>query len=259
MHLLRNKLLALLSCFLIAGAFISGSLPTYAVVPTTNSTSSATGDGVTNTFTFTFELLQASDLTVYVAGILQTQNVAYIVTPTGGSYPCTGGTITFQATYTPANNAAILMARQLTLTQTINLPVEGALPSSTLQTVFDRACMQIQQLNTNQNLSITLPITEIGSVNTQLPTPTALDVIGWDSTGTNIVNYTPAQVAANAGASSVFGPTTSTIGHVAAFNNGTGNLLEDTGILFSNLVTTATLPAVTPLTQERVSLVTNSP
>ena len=69
---LRNKLLAFLSCLLIASAFVSSSLPVQAVVPTTNSTSSATGDGVTNTFTFTFELLQASDMTAYVAGVLQT-------------------------------------------------------------------------------------------------------------------------------------------------------------------------------------------
>lgn len=204
-------------------------LSVQAVVPTTNSTSSATGDGVTNTFSFTFELLQASDLTVYVNSVLQTQNVAYTVQPTGGSYPCTGGTITFQTTFTPVALAAILMARQLTLTQTIALPVEGSLPSSTLQTVFDRASMQIQQINTNQLLSLQLPITSVGTVNTALPTPVALNVIGWDSGAMNVVNYTPQQIAASAVVSGVFGPTTSTTGHIATFNNATGNLLADSG------------------------------
>jgi hypothetical protein len=168
-------------------------------------------------------------MTVYVNSVLQTYNVAYIVTPTGGSYPCTGGTITFQATYTPANNAAILMARSLTLTQTIALPVEGSLPSSTLQTVFDRATMQIQQIQTNQLLSLQLPITSIG-VNTALPTPVAYGVIGWDSAGANVVNYSPQAIVANVtniGMGNVIGPATSTIGHIALFNNGTGTLLSD--------------------------------
>jgi hypothetical protein len=237
------------------------TLPALAVVPTTNSTSTATGDGVTNTFTFTFELLQASDMTVYVNSALQTYNVAYIVTPTGGSYPCTGGTITFQATYTPANNAAILMARQLTLTQTINLPVEGSLPSSTIQTVFDRACMQIQQLNTATSLCLQLPITSIG-VNTALPTPVALNVIGWDSLAQNVVNYTPQAIVANVGSiglGNMVGPATSVVNDVAAFNNTTGTLTKDTGILYTNLITTSNLPQQAVFTNVRAYLVSGSP
>lgn len=221
--------MTLLVHLLISSTFLTCQLPAQAVVPTTNSTSSATGDGVTNTFTFTFELLQASDMTAYVAGVLQTQNVAYIVTPTGGSYPCTGGTITFQATFTPANSAAILMARQLTLIQSINLPVEGSLPSSTLQTVFDRACMQIQQINTNQLLSLQLPITSIG-VNTALPTPVALNLIGWDNLAQNVVNYTPQAVVANVtgvGFGNMVGPATSTIGNMVVWNNTTGTLTKN--------------------------------
>jgi hypothetical protein len=221
------RLLLILTLLLYA-PFTGNFQSSQAVVPTTNSTSTATGDGVTNTFTFTFELLQAADMTVYVNKVLQTQSVAYTVQPTGGSYPCTGGTITFQATYTPANTAAILMSRMLTLTQTIALPVEGALPSSTLQTVFDRATMQIQQIQTSQLLSLQLPITSVG-VNTALPTPVALNLIGWDSGGINVVNYTPQQVAAEAVVSGVLGPSTSTVGHIPTFNNTTGNLLTDSG------------------------------
>jgi hypothetical protein len=260
----KLKALAILLSLIFCSVFeLSSSeyITAYAVVPTTNSTSPATGDGVTNTFTFTFELLQASDMTAYVAGSLQTQNVAYIVTPTGGSYPCTGGTITFQATYTPANNAAILMARALTLTQSIALPVEGALPSSTLQTVFDRATMQIQQINTNQLLSLQLPITSIG-VNTALPTPVAYNVFGWDSGAANVVNYTPQQIVASVtgtGLGNVIGPASSTIGHVAAFNNGTGTLLEDTGLLYSNLITTANIPQPAIFNSARAYLVSGSP
>lgn len=222
--------LTVLVHLLISSTFMTCQLPAQAVVPTTNSTSPATGDGVTNTFTFTFELLQSSDMTVYVNTVLQTQSVAYIVNPAGGSYPCNGGTITFQSGFTPINTAAILMARQLTLTQTISLPVEGSLPSSTLQTVFDRACMQIQQISTSQSLSLQLPITSVGSVNTALPTPVALNVIGWDSGAMNVVNYTPQQIVANVGgigSGNVVGPATSVIGHLATFNNATGTLLSD--------------------------------
>jgi hypothetical protein len=231
MHLLRNKFLAILSCFLIASAFVSSSLPAQAVVPTTNSTSTATGDGVTNTFTFTFELLQASDMTVYVNSVLQTQSTNYIVNPTGGSYPCTGGTITFQTGFTPPALAVILMTRQLTLTQTISLPVEGSLPSSTLQTVFDRACMQIQQINTNQLLSLQLPITSIG-VNTALPTPVALNLFGWDSLAQNVVNYTPQQIVANitgVGLGNVIGASGTTVNYIPVWNNTLGTGLA-TGI-----------------------------
>jgi hypothetical protein len=260
--------LTLLVHLLISSTFLTCQLPAQAVVPTTNSTSTATGDGVTNTFTFTFELLQASDMTVYVNSVLQTYNVAYIVTPTGGSYPCTGGTITFQTTYTPANGAAILMARSLTLTQTISLPVEGALPSSTLQTVFDRACMQIQQIQTNQLLSLQLPITSIG-VNTALPTPVALNLIGWDSGGINVVNYTPQQIVANVtsiGLGNVVGPASSTIGHIALFNNGTGTLLSDLAPGASGNIATSngsawvsSAPAAVIYNNTRAYLVSNSP
>ena len=252
---------------LICSTFLTCQLSAQAVVPTTNSTSSATGDGVTNTFTFTFELLQASDMTVYVNGGLQTQSVAYIVSPTGGSYPCTGGTITFQATYTPANAAAILMARMLTLTQTINLPVEGSLPSSTLQTVFDRACMQIQQISTAQSLSLQLPITSVGLVNTALPTPVALNLIGWDSGAMNIVNYTPQQIVAQAASSGVIGPGTTTVnGAIPTWNNTIGTLLG-TGIVpvaSGNVVTDTGTGFVSksPIlgqTQIRIYLVSGSP
>jgi hypothetical protein len=262
---LRNKLLAFLSCFLIASVFVSSSLPAQAVVPTTNSTSSATGDGVTNTFTFTFELLQASDMVVYVNKILQTQSTAYIVNPTGGSYPCTGGTITFQTGFIPPALAVILMTRQLTLTQTISLPVEGSLPSSTLQTVFDRASMQIQQINTQQMLSLQLPITSVG-VNTALPTPVALNIFGWDSTGANVVNYTPQAIVAQAVNSGVIGPGVSTVGHIALFNNTTGSLLSDLAPGASgNLATsngtvwTSAVPPVLGFSQVRLYLVSGAP
>jgi hypothetical protein len=176
-------------------------------------------------------------MVVYVNTVLQTQSTNYIVNPTGGSYPCTGGTITFQTGFIPPALAVLLMTRQLTLTQTISLPVEGSLPSSTLQTVFDRASMQIQQINTNQLLSLQLPITSVGLVNTALPTPVALNLIGWDSGAMNVVNYTPAQVAANAIVSGVFGPGSSTTGHIATFNNTTGNLLADSGSSIASITT----------------------
>lgn len=190
-------------------------------------------------------------MTVYVSSVLQIQNVAYIVSPSGGSYPCTGGFITFQATYTPPNTAVILMARQLTLTQTVALPVEGELPSATLETVFDRATMQIQQIATAQSLSLQLPITSIG-VSTALPAPVAFDLFGWDSTATSIVNYSPAQIVASVpgmGSGNVIGPNSSTVGHVAAFANTNGQLLEDTGIPFSDIYSTLNPPpaGLTPL------------
>lgn len=199
-------------------------------VSTTTTRSTFTGDGVTTTFPFTFALQQASDMTVYVNTVLQTLGSQYTVSPAGGSYPCVGGNVVFQLGNTPVNLAAGLCVRVLTFTQTVQLPTEGSLASATLENIADRSTMQIQQVEEQLGRSITIPITTSG-INTQLPIPVALDIIGWDSTAMNIVNYTPAQILANVGGvgtGNVIGPGTSTINSIALFGNATGTLLAST-------------------------------
>lgn len=121
-------------------------------VSTTNISNTATGDGASTAFNFTFTVQQASDVKVYLAGILQTTGYAVAINANG-----VGGTVTF--TPAPGNAVAILIQRIVPLTQTTHLSPDSVLSEAILENAYDKDMMAIQQISSNASAALALATT----------------------------------------------------------------------------------------------------
>jgi hypothetical protein len=242
-------------------------------VGTTNVRNYFTTDGSTLSFPFTFTLLQASDVEVYVNTVLQTQGSDYTVSPTGGEFPCVGGSIVFISAPAADADPTVpngVILRETDLEQEVEFEVEESIAETVFETALDKVTMMVQQLADQLSLCLQLPITSTVTGIT-LPAVTAGSILQWDPTGAtnNLVNITPAEIIASvpgAGLGNVIGPTTSTVNNLAAFNNVTGTLLKDPGIPLAKVYTTdgsggtITLPSGTSVINNvRAYLVSGSP
>ena len=156
-------------------------------VNTTTNKNTQTGNGVTTVFSFPYPFIAASDVQVYVNGVLKVLNTDYTI-PVATSYP-TGANVTF--TVAPALNAVILMVRVRPFTQTLDLVANDPLPADQMELLFgDHIVMLCQQLNETLSRSFTLSVTDTSGASTTIPTPQALAFIGWNATATGLQNYT---------------------------------------------------------------------
>lgn len=155
------------------------------------------GNGVTTSFPFTFKVFAAADVQVVkaVSGVETTLvlNSDYTVTLNGDQDANPGGTITF-----PISGSALSSGQSLTFTgdidydQPLDLPSGGNFSPIALENQLDRTTMQLQQLKEELNRALTLPVSSTAS--TSLPLPSALKVIGWDSSASGLQNYDTADL-----------------------------------------------------------------
>lgn len=101
------------------------------------------GNGVLDTYPYPFQILANSDLIVYVAGTLQTLDVQYTVTEAG---EVDGGNVVFGVDHIPANEAIIVIIRNLPTTQLVDYTSGGRFPAETHETALDRLVMINQRL-----------------------------------------------------------------------------------------------------------------
>ena len=122
-------------------------------VSTTTNRVSYTGDGSTVVFSFSFRMLAAGDMDVYVNGVLQSASDYDVSVNTNG----VGGTVTFDTA--PTSGYTVLLVRNADLTQDASLPRESSLNERTLENAYDKAIILIQQLSEQLGRAFTLPIT----------------------------------------------------------------------------------------------------
>ena len=124
---------------------------------TTTNKATFAGSGTTGPFTFTFPFYDDADLAVYkvVSGVptLLTITTDYTVSGAGET---TGGSVTTVAEV--AVGETLVVMRDLTLTQAVDLVNQGAFYADTLEEVFDRLTMFCQQLKEGLDRTIKLPI-----------------------------------------------------------------------------------------------------
>lgn len=139
---------------------------------------SYTGNGSSTVFTFGSPFLNNSDLDVYVDGVLQSSGY----TVSGGGTQA-GGSVTF--TTAPANASAILIINNPALTQLVDLTYNGALPSTTLESSYDKLVMIAQYQNEEIKRSLRFPIhdTTATTLNEIDLTSRKNKLLGFDSTG----------------------------------------------------------------------------
>src|SRR5262245_267025 len=96
-----------------------------------------TADGVGTAFTYPFKIIDASEIQVYVNGVLTVSG--YMVSGVGDP---SGGSVTF--TIAPSNGASIILARSTALAQNTDWTANDPDPAESKEQAFDKA-MAINQ------------------------------------------------------------------------------------------------------------------
>lgn len=148
-------------------------------VSTSTNRQSYTGDGVSTVFGFPNKFISASDIKVYVGGVLQ--STGYTVgTPTDS-----GANITFSVA--PANLASIVILSDPARTQGTSLPSTGPFPAKSVETMADKLTLLVQRLYDLTTRSFTLSDGDT-TTSAVLPSPTANSLLGWNASGNALQN-----------------------------------------------------------------------
>lgn len=209
-------------------------------VSTTTNKQSYTGNNVTVLFGFPIPFIAATDLQVYVNGVLKTLTTDYTIS---GSVPYpTGANVTFNVA--PALAAAILIVRTRPYTQTLDLVPNDPLPADTVEQLLgDHMVMLIQQLKEITDRSFALAITDTSGASVVVPTPVASNFLGWNAAGNALQNYAAVSGVATTAYWAAILATTSDLHLYAGSAAGTANAL-----------TATTSPTFTPVAGNRVTI-----
>jgi hypothetical protein len=157
------------------------------------------GDGVTTAFaTSPVVFFDSADLKVYVvttatgAATLQTITTHYTVSGGSGST----GTVTMLTAPTAAQTLVIV--RDVAATQSSDFVNNDINDAETLEDALDRLTMLAQQNEAAISRSLRLADSDVTGADPELPTPVANKLIGWDSAGTALENYSGADIAITA-------------------------------------------------------------
>lgn len=154
-------------------------------VATTTARSAQNGDGSSVTFTVPFYFLNATDLLVYVGGVLKTLTTDYSVSGAGVS---TGGSVTF-VTAPASGTGNVVIIRDPDQLQSVKYPSNDQFPSGVTETALDKLTMLVQRIRDLIGRSFTLPDSDSSGASLTVPTPESNYLIGWNSTGTGLANY----------------------------------------------------------------------
>jgi hypothetical protein len=150
------------------------------------------GDGSTVTFNFSFPIFNNTDIEVYKidtsttpeSSALQTITTDYTVTISDTSE---GGSVTYVVA--PTSDEDAFIKRVLPFTQTTNIEINSNFPEENVEDEFDKSRML--DIQVQEETDRTLKVNEFysGSASFEIANPEASKVIGWDSLGTTLVNY----------------------------------------------------------------------
>ena len=152
------------------------------------------GNGSTTSFAVTFIYWDDTDVRV----ILSTDSTgAETVWTDGTQYTLTGGsgatgTLTIDTSptdYTPASGETLTIKSNLPDTQSTSLPLGGSLPSTSIEERLDKSVRLIQQVGEEMTRAIQFPESSTAT-NVSIPSPSALEMIRWNSGETDLENIT---------------------------------------------------------------------
>lgn len=133
-----------------------------------------TGDGSSTGFAFPFRIFAATDLEVFLAGVLQT--TGYSVT---GGNP--SGTVNFAAA--PGAGVAVLIRRAVPATQPMDLVANDPFPAETAEAAFDRNTILAIQMAELIQTCLRLPRSEALITELAAAAIRANKFFGFDNTG----------------------------------------------------------------------------
>lgn len=198
-------------------------------VATTNNYVTATGNGATTIFPYTFRMLDVSHMVVTVAGVVAVSGYTVSINSNG-----VGGNVTFSVA--PANLAEIILERSVPITQGLDLEIEEQLPESEIEEAYDRLTVICQQLQDQLDRAFTLNIVDSLGVSLQLPAPVAGYGLFWNDDGDALIS-SPGTPGEQGPPGSLTGPATTVIGNVPIFADTVGGEVSDSGVAISGLGT----------------------
>ena len=142
-------------------------------------------------FAYTFKILDEADIEVSVDGVVQ--GSGYTVSNVGNA---NGGNVTFSTGRTAGE--VVALRRSVTFSQTVNLATQGSLDTDTLEeSGLDRIVMMIQQLNEVDARSFKVPVNSAVSGSSLEVSPSGSQLVGWNSAGTALTNYSPSALSSS--------------------------------------------------------------
>ena len=142
-------------------------------------------------FAYTFEVYDKNDLVVLQNSTTLSEGSNYTVSDVGNN---SGGNITLAVGATAGD--VITIYRDMALERTTDYQNSGDFLASEVNTDFDRLWLAIQQNATTDSRSVRKPVTDLSSINMELPVASGRShrLLGFDSTGAvEAVDYLKAQ------------------------------------------------------------------
>lgn len=144
---------------------------------------SYTANGVTTVFNFSFLLLAAADLDVYVDGVLKTLTADYSVS---GLEINAGGTVTFVTA--PANGASVVLQRNSDIARATDYQNNGDMLAAVVNKDFDRLWLAMQEILYKYQLAPSLAPGSQLAGDIRLPEPEASKYLRWNVFENNLEN-----------------------------------------------------------------------
>lgn len=212
-------------------------------VNTTVNKQSATGDGSTTAFDITdFKIQQATDVKVYVDGVLQSSGYTVVVNDPDDT---DGGTVTFSSA--PALDADILFVRVVPYTQLFDMQYEENISESDINNAFDKLVMMLQQVKEITDrclkLNVISGVTELAGIDSLENLAGYIPVVNDDEDDFELLSPSTIANLVTAANGDVNGPATAVSGNVATFNGTTGKIIQDGGIAIPSPTGKAFYPA----------------
>lgn len=147
------------------------------------------GNNVTTSFSYPFAVLTTADLYVYVNGVLKTINVDYFAFLNTAVFPASpnGASVSITPALTPSQTLLIICDPDYY--QAVDLPINGLLPSSSVERMSDKLTIIAQRLKDLIGRSLHIADSNTTTISTTLPDPQSGYVLGWNPLGTGIINY----------------------------------------------------------------------
>jgi len=172
------------------------------------------GNGSTTSFAVTFIYWDDTDVRVILSN--DSTGVETVWTD-GTQYTLTGGsgatgTLTIDTSptdYTPASGETLTIKSNLPDTQSTSLPLGGSLPSTSIEERLDKSVRLIQQVGEEMTRAIQFPESSTAT-NVSIPTPSALEMIRWNSGETDLENITLSDLSLGLGTATKWAFDTST-------------------------------------------------
>jgi len=195
------------------------------------------GNGSTTSFAVTFIYWDDTDVRVILSN---DSTGAETVWTDGTQYTLTGGSgatgtlaiDTSPTDYTPASGETLTIKSNLPDTQSTSLPLGGSLPSTSIEERLDKSVRLTQQVAEEMTRAIQFPESSTAT-NVSIPSPSALEMIRWNSGETDLENITLSDLSLGLGTATKWTFDTST----SMADPGTGD------VRFNN----ATLASVTQI------------